>query len=200
MLFPIIAYSAFGLLCVWFIISGVKKINEVKHSQSLEDLYTDEKEHDEAIKNAAEFEKGYFERVRNGEQTQQFLAVGSQIASSMIRSLLFAENIPTYTENEHVNSMYSLNNLAASSAFSIKVYILVADYDRAHEIVCDFINKHEAKQEVESDEKSASSEATAQKIAKKVAAGVVTGCFFIPMPDGSEEKMLGITILPKVDA
>ena len=215
MLFPIIAYSAFGLLCVWFIISGIRKINEVKHSQSLEDLYTDEKEHDEAIKNAAEFEKGYFERVRNGEQTQQFLAVGSQIASSMIRSLLFAENIPTYTENEHVNSMYSLNNLAASSAFSIKVYILVADYDRAHEIVCDFINKHEAKQEVESedgngaeteksgdysDEKSAASEVSAQKIAKKVAAGFVTGCFFIPMPDGSEEKMLGITILPKADS
>ena len=198
MLFSIIAYSAFGILCVWFIISGVKKINEVKHSQALDDLYTDEKEHDEAIKNAAEFEKDYFERVRNGEQTQQFLSVGSAIACSMIRSLLFAGNIPTFTENEHVNSMYSLNNLSASSAFSIKVFILVADYDRAHEIVCDFISKHEQKEENNVKTESVESGISSAVLTNKVVDSAVTGCFFIPMPDGSEEKMLGITILPKV--
>ena len=75
-------------------------------------------EHDEAIKQIESFEKGYFERVRNGEQTQQFLSVGSMMMCSFLRSLLAAENIPTYTENEHVNSMYSLNALSGNSAFS----------------------------------------------------------------------------------
>ena len=71
------------------------------------------------------FEKGYFERIRNGEQSQQFLAVGSFAVCSFLRSLLAAENIPTYTENEHINSMYSFNTLGGNSSFAIKVYILI---------------------------------------------------------------------------
>jgi len=193
-LFSIFAYTAFGILCITFIVSGVRKLNEMKHSQSLAELYTDEKEHDEAIQKSAEFEQGYFERVRKGEQTQQFLSVGGMLACSMIRSLLFAENIPTFTENEHVNSFYSLNNLTGSSAFSIKVFILVADYDRAYEIVSDFISKC---RRAESEEQTDSEKSSAQKSVTTTEA-LVTGCFFIPMPDGSQEKPMGITILPKL--
>lgn len=193
-LFSVFAYTAFGILCIYFIVSGVRKLNEMKHSQSLSELYTDEKEHDEAIQKSAEFEQGYFERVRNGEQTQQFLAVGGMPACSMIRSLLFAENIPTYTENEHVNSFYSLNGLTGSSAFSIKVFILVADYDRAYEIVSDFISKCKR---AESEGEASEEETTVQK-AVTTAGAIITGCFFIPMPDGSQEKPMGITILPKI--
>ena len=145
---------------------------------------TNEEEHNEAIKQSEEFEKGYFERVRNGEQTQQFLSVGGQMACSMIRSLLFAENIPTYTETEHANSFYSLNNLSSDSAFSIKVFILVADYDRAYEIVSDFVSKCER--------------ANTEETIAKAAGAIVTGCFFIPMPDGSQNKPMGITVLPKI--
>ena len=198
MIFSVIAYAAFGILCVWFIISGVRKINEVKKSQSLSDLYTDEKEHDEAIKKAASYELDYFERVRKGEQTQQFLAVGDMTSSSMIRSLLCAENIPTFAENEHINSMYSLNHLAASSAFSIKIFILVADYDRAYQIVSDFIAKCERAPEKQ-DETSENAAGNISSTVKKVAAAVTTGFFFIPMPDGSEEKTMGISILPKIE-
>ena len=193
MLFSVFAYLAFGILCIYFIVSGVKKLNAMKHSQSLSDLYTDEKEHDEAIEKSAEFEMNYFERIRNGEQTQQFLSVGGQLACSMIRSLLFAEGIPTYTENEHANSFYSLNNLS-TSAFSIKVFILVADYDRAYEIVSDFISKCERSEESEEE----SGESSIAETAKTTTEAIITGCFFIPMPDGSQEKPMGITILPKV--
>ena len=136
----------------------------------------------------------YFERVRNGEQTQQFLSVGGQLACSMIRSMLFAEGIPTYTENEHANSFYSLNNLSSSSAFSIKVFILVADYDRAYEIVSDFVSKCERSESDDSNE----SESKISESAKTTADALITGCFFIPMPDGSQDKPMGITILPKI--
>ena len=192
-LFSVLAYTAFGILCISFIVSGVRKIKSLKNSQSLSDLYTDEKEHDEAIEKSAEFEMNYFERIRNGEQTQQFLSVGGQLACSMIRSLLFAEGIPTYTENEHANSFYSLNNLS-TSAFSIKVFILVADYDRAYEIVSDFISKCERSEESEEE----AGESSIAETAKTTTEAIITGCFFIPMPDGSQEKPMGITILPKV--
>ena len=148
-LFSVFAYVAFGIFGIYCIVSGVRKQKEIKAAQQSPDYYMDEKEHDEAIKQIESFEKGYFERVRNGEQTQQFLAVGSNMMCSFLRSLLSAENIPTYTENEHVNSMYSLNALSGNSAFSIKVYILVADYDRAYEIISDFISKHESEENIE---------------------------------------------------
>lgn len=195
-LFSIFAYTAFGILCIYFIRTGIRKLNEQKNSSSLADLYTNEEEHNEAIKQSEEFEKGYFERVRNGEQTQQFLSVGGQLACSMIRSLLFAENIPTYTENEHANSFYSLNNLSSSSAFSIKVFILVADYDRAYEIVSDFVSKCDRANTEESEQEN-ETENTAKNITKATGA-ILTGCFFVPMPDGSQDKPMGITILPKI--
>lgn len=203
-LFSILAYTAFGILCIYFIKTGIRKLNEMQHAQPLSDLYTDEEEHDKAIQEAAEFEQAYFERVRNGEQTQQFLTVGGQLACSMIRSLLFAENIPTYTENEHVNSFYSLNNLSSSSAFSIKVFILVADYDRAYEIVSDFVSKCEKAQAADGEEKSEAPEKDSESVsdlvkpAAKAAGALVTGCFFIPMPDGSQNLPMGITILPRI--
>lgn len=195
-LFSIFAYTAFGILCIYFIRTGIRKLNEQKNTSSLADLYTNEEEHNEAIKQSEEFEKGYFERVRNGEQTQQFLSVGGQMACSMIRSLLFAENIPTYTENEHANSFYSLNNLSSSSAFSIKVFILVADYDRAYEIVSDFVSKCDRANTEESEQEN-ETENTAKNITKATGA-ILTGCFFVPMPDGSQDKPMGITILPKI--
>lgn len=193
--FSIIVYTAFGLMCVWFVISGVRKLNQEKQNAQLSDLYVDEKAHDEAIKQSGEFELNYFERVRNGEQTQQFLAIAGQPASAMIRSLLCAAGIPSYAENEHINAMYALNNLNSSSAFAIKVYILVADYDRAYEIVTDFLSKQE---QIKEKEKAEGEEESAAKTAKKVAGAVMTGLFFMPMPDGSEDKPMGVTILPKV--
>lgn len=179
---------------LWFIISGVKKIKEVKQSTKYSDLYVDEKAHDEAIKQSAEFELDYFERVRNGEQIQQFLAIAGQPASAMIRSLLYAAGIPSFAENEHINAMYSLNTLPTASAFAIKVFILVADYDRAYEIVADFLSKQELTAEKE---KADGEEATAATV-KKATGAVMTGLFFMPMPDGSQDKPMGVTILPKV--
>ena len=187
-IFSVIIYAAFGVFCIHCILSGVRKQKELKAAQQSPEYYMDEKEHDEAMKQIESFEKGYFERVRNGEQTQQFLSVGSMMMCSFLRSLLAAENIPTFTENEHVNSMYSLNALPGNSAFSIKVYILIADYDRAYEIISDFVSSHENKDE-EQPEKNP---------VKTVASAVATGMFFVNMPEGSEEKVHGITILPKL--
>ena len=182
LIFGIIVYTLFGFMFVWFVITGVQKIKQIRSSQALSEFYTNEEEHDRAIKEAEEYEKGYFERIKQGEQSQQFLAVGSFAVCSFIRSLLAAENIPTYTENEHVNSMYSLNALGGGSSFSIKVFILISDYDKAHEIISDFISSHEQ---------------PAQKTSSKV---IATGTFFISgLPLGTtEDAVHGITVLPRI--
>ena len=65
MFFSVIAYIAFGVFCIYCIISGVRKQKNLKAAQQSPDYYMDEKEHDEAIKQIESFEKGYFERVRN---------------------------------------------------------------------------------------------------------------------------------------
>lgn len=187
LIFSIIIYTLFGAMCIWFVISGVQKIKQIKASQALSDFYTDEAEHDKAIADAQAYEEGYFERIRRGEQSQQFLAVGSFLVCSFIRSLLAAENIPTYTENEHINTMYSLNTLGGTSGFAIKVYILISDYDRAYEIVRDFISKNERRVE---DRPPAPAQTTAKNL--------VTGLFFVNMNDVSEEAVYGIMILPRV--
>lgn len=187
LIFSIVIYTLFGGMCIWFVISGVQKIKQIKASQNLSDFYTDEAEHDKAMQDAQEYEKGYFERIRQGEQSQQFLAVGSFFVCSFIRSLLAAENIPTYTENEHINTMYSLNTLSGNSGFAIKVFILISDYDRAYEIVSDFIKTHQQNQEDKAPESPA----------KTVSKAVVTGMFFVNM-EGPEEAVHGIMILPRV--
>ena len=188
----VIIYTLFGAMCLWFIISGVRKIKEIRSSQALSEFYTDEEEHNKAIADAEAYEKGYFERIRQGEQSQQFLAVGSFGVCSFLRSLLAAGNIPTYTENEHVNSMYSLNALGGSSSFSIKVFILISDYDRAYEIIKDFIDSHEKSKE-EQTEKEAVKDAV-----KTTAKAVATGMFFVSIPQDAEETIHGIMILPRV--
>ncbi|MBR5645694.1 MAG: hypothetical protein IKX23_03530 [Treponema sp.] len=192
-LFNIIVYTLFGILCIHFIRSGIRKLKEVHKSQNLAGLYTNEEEHLKAIKESEDYEKGYFERIRRGEQSQQFLSVGNFSVCSFLRSLLAAENIPTYTENEHVNSMYSLNALSGNSSFSIKVYILISDYVRAYEIVSDFISSHEKS---DSDERSVSEKA--DSTTKKTFAAVTTGMFFVSLPEGAEEAVHGIMVLPRV--
>lgn len=192
MIFTVIVYSLFGAMCIWFVVSGIRKINQVKESQSLSDLYTSEEEHDRAIKEANSFEMNYFERVRNGEQTQLFLAVGAQSVSSLVRSLLFAGGIPTYAENEHINSLYSLNNLGAANSFSIKIFILVADYDKAKEIVDDFISKSLSEYSEE--------EENQRPPTKKVAGAVTTFLLFSSViPEDAEDRAMGITVYPKAD-
>ena len=98
MLISVIACVAFGVFCVYCIVSGVRKQKEIRVEQKSPDYYMNEKEHDEAIKQIESFEKGYFERVKNGEQTQQFLSVGSMMMCSFLRSLfsLFVSRILSF--------------------------------------------------------------------------------------------------------
>ena len=124
-------------LLIYFFIAIIKN---KKSSGALSDLYTNEDEHQRAIDEIPDFDSEYFERAGKGEKTQEFLKLGAPELCSMLQSLLFAEGIPSYIENIHINTIYPVHNLGSSSAFSIKLYILVSDYDKAYEIISDFVS------------------------------------------------------------
>lgn len=200
-LFQVIAYTLAIAAGVYFIFTGIKKIDEIKNggktgdisekSETLGDFYTDEQAHMAAINSDdMNFEKGYFAALENGEKAQQFLIVGGTRDCALIRSLLLSEGIPSYTENEHLNSFFSVG-VNAQAGFSIKLFILVKDYEKAYEIVMDYINRLSPVSPSETKK-----EDLGEKI-KTTTAEVVSGMFFVPLPQNAEEKTLGITILPK---
>jgi len=159
-----------------------------KHPVS--DMIEDKEAYDEALGEAEPFEEAYFEAVKNGEAYQQFLILGGMQDCALIRSLLFSENIPSYTENEHTNKLYGGVASAVTGVFAIKLYILCKDYDKAYEIVCAFASskKEDFKQQEEE----------LQTKPLKAAQNVVTGLFFAPYPVNATQKGMGITILPKI--
>ncbi len=180
------------LVLIIVLVRGIKSLKGNSKENSFSDLYTDEAEHDQAMKEIENFETDYFTRASNGEQTQEFLEVGEWRVSSFIQSLLFSEGIPSYADHEHVNMLYSFNNLGASSAFTIKVYILTNDYDRALEVINDFMEKNRI---ITEEEKERPKEIKEQ--ARKAVTEIASAGLFIPLPDGSRTTSMGITILPK---
>lgn len=82
-----------------------------------------------------DFEKGFFERTQAGEKSQLLLSLASQQDCAIIRSLLQAENIPSYTEGEHMNNIYGGLSGTMTTVVAIKLYILCADYDKAVDII-----------------------------------------------------------------
>ena len=82
-----------------------------------------------------DFEKGFFERTQAGEKSQLLITLASQQDCAIIRSLLQAENIPSYTEGEHMNNIYGGLSGTMTTVVAIKLYILCADYDKAVDII-----------------------------------------------------------------
>ena len=80
------------------------------------------------------FEKKFFERVEAGEKSVLFLTLGNPGDTALIRSLLFADGIPSYVEGEHMNNIYGGISGTMESVVAVKLYVLDADYERAKEI------------------------------------------------------------------
>ena len=85
-----------------------------------------------------DFEKEFFELTKAGEPYQLFLTLAAHQDCAIIRSLLNAEKIPTYTEGEHMNNIYGGLTGTGTSVIGIKLYILCKDYDTAYDIVTNY--------------------------------------------------------------
>ncbi|MCQ2579383.1 MAG: DUF2007 domain-containing protein [Treponemataceae bacterium] len=151
---------------------------------------TEEQTIEEDFDETEDFEKEYFEGVKNGEPYQLFLILGGLQDCSLIRSLLAADDIPTFVENENANKLYGGVPSTITGIFSIRLFILVKDYEKAYEIVCNYVNSK--KEQIKN--AAAGEETFAEK-----AASVALGLSFAPWPAAENQKTLGITVLPKAE-
>ena len=87
------------------------------------------------------FDEDFFKAVQNGEEAQLFLTLASQKDNLMIRSLLYADGIPSYTEGENMNNIYGGISGSMHAIVAIKIYILHKDFDRACEILDDYLKQ-----------------------------------------------------------
>lgn len=120
-LITLILVAIFGFLIYNKYVKNKKGNNEIKQPKEGEEL--------------PDFEHNFFERTKTGEKSQLFLSLAAQQDCAIIRSLLQAENIPSYTEGEHMNNIYGGITGSMTSVVAIKLYILCNDYDKALEIV-----------------------------------------------------------------
>jgi len=82
-----------------------------------------------------DFEKEFFERTEKGEKSQVLLSLASLQDCVLLRSLLFADGIPTHVEGEHMNNIYGGITGTMTSVVATKLYILCSDYDKAVDII-----------------------------------------------------------------
>jgi hypothetical protein len=92
-------------------------------------------------KDTDEFSKAFFERAQTGEKAQQFLQIANQSDCALLQGMLQSAGIPSYTDFTHINKFYGPLTEATSSGLSIKLQILVKDYDDALAIVNDYIKR-----------------------------------------------------------
>ena len=85
-----------------------------------------------------DFEKDFFARTQSGEKSQLFMTVATAGESTMIRSLLFADGIPSHSEGEHMNNIYGGITGSMAAVVAVRIYILCSDYERAVDIVKKF--------------------------------------------------------------
>ena len=134
-----------------------------------------------------EFDEKYFERCQKGESHQLFLKVASLQDCTMIQSLFASQGVPSHREHEHFNSIYGsgTSNLL-STTFSIQLWILTADYEKAFEIARDFV------QQKCENLKSHEQKSKGHKLTEGILA-----ILFSPYPITKSYQTLGITIFPK---
>jgi hypothetical protein len=90
-------------------------------------------------KNTDEFSKQFFERAQSGEKAQQFLQLANQTDCALLQGMLQSAGIPSYTDFTHINKFYGPLTEATSSGLSIRLQILINDYDDALSVVKDYI-------------------------------------------------------------
>lgn len=89
-------------------------------------------------KNTDEFSKAFFERAQAGEKAQQFLQLANQTDCALLQGMLQSAGIPSYTDFTHINKFYGPLTEATSSGLSIRLQILINDYDDALAVVNDY--------------------------------------------------------------
>lgn len=174
-------FTVLGLL---FIVVLYIKFSDVLKEKNAQKKI--EQKNDEGQEEVKDFDEDFFKATQAGEPYQLFLSLASQRDCAIIRSLLQADNIPTYCEGEHMNNIYGGIAGTMNAVIAIRLFILEKDYDTAYEIIKDFIEK----------KIQAADKKTESKIEDTV---LKTTGMLLGTPLTSSQEILGITIFPKAE-
>jgi len=177
------------LICetIFWIVMSVRRGKRPKQQDATTNTYgfADEKiVETENIEEPSEFDKPYFERCRNGEAYQLFLKFSSLQDCTLLQGLLFVNGIPSHIEHQYMNRIYPGSNTIAN-IFAVQLWILVADYEAALEIVSQFISQKRQNLNTIND----------SILAKTLKS--LLGIFTAPFPVSKNQQILGISIFPK---
>lgn len=176
---PYLIVLVIVILFIFFLIWVV--FNSIKSSEkNIDEDFTDEPE----MFSGESFDEKFFENTRSGEKYQQFLSICSEKDCSLIRGLLQANEIPTYIEGEHMNSIYGGIAGSMNAVVAIRLYILYKDYDRALDIIKEYIG---SKIEHINTEK--------QKNTVRGALDIISAISFVG--GSANQDILGIIVFPK---
>lgn len=174
---------------LWFIFKNISQQEKWsgKEEPMDEEYATEIENEEELVEEIENFDKLFFEETKKGEPYQHFLSLSSIKDCSLLRGLLQVEGIPTYTEGEHMNSIYGGISGTMNAVVAIKLYILSKDYDKAYEIVKDYINEKIRRISKDSEENRKSN--------------IVSGAlvFLAGAPVSVGQESLGIVVLPKAE-
>lgn len=182
---------AFCLICGGFlwVLKYLREKDGRKQKDSTTNTYgfsdDTEKAETENLEEFSEFDKAYFERCQKGEPHQLFLKFSSLQDCTFLQGFLFADGIPSHIEHQHMNGIYTGSNTIAN-VFAVQLWILVADYEAALEIVSQFISQKR-------NSLNSSEDSVLAKTLKKL-----LGLLTAPFPVSKNQQILGISIFPKV--
>lgn len=117
-----------AVLCIGILILAIAKKYSNKNKEVVEEEIFN-------LDNEPDFEKDFFARTEQGEKSQILLSLASVQDCVLIRSLLYADGIPSHVEGEHMNNIYGGITGTMTSVVATKVYILCSDYDKAVDII-----------------------------------------------------------------
>lgn len=181
---------AFCLICGGFLwvlkyLRGKEELNKQNPAVNTYGFSDDtEKAETENLEEFSEFDKAYFERCQKGEPHQLFLKFSSLQDCTLLQGLLFAGGISSHIEHQHMNRIYPGSNTIAN-IFAVQLWILVADYEAALEIVSQFISQKR-------NSLNTSDDSVLAKTLKKL-----LGLLTAPFPVSKSQQILGISIFPK---
>lgn len=178
----LICESLFWLIIFFRRKNGHKQKDATTNTYGFTEEETAETENTEKT---SEFDKGYFERCGKGELHQLFLKLSSLQDCTLLQGLLFAGGISSHIEHQHMNRIYPGSNTIAN-IFAVQLWILVADYEAALEIVSQFISQKRNSLNISEDSVLA-------KTLKKL-----LGLLTAPFPVSKNQQILGISIFPKM--
>ena len=121
---------------------GLKEIVEAARGR---DFNAENKESGDATEENSSYEKNFFKRTQDGENSVVLETISSMQKCKIVQSLLYSAGIPSYAETQNLSGIFGNTSGLPDTMFSVKLNVLEKDEQTAREL----LNSSELEDEVE---------------------------------------------------